>query len=432
MLLNNLITYFYVRKSTTPGKKGILHVRVVVNKRVLSVNSIKNVQMDPDDFDSKRQAPKPTCPNGLICTMFMNEVNQVLNVMHIKLEEKGHILTKQAVKMALIGVEAKIKGEVPNHPTFITSFDDYLAEMKALIGTDIARNTYEVRKRYRNFASTILKQLDLYNTPIVNFSSEDVRRYQNQLLVNGYAKATIERSMAVFKSIFEHAINRGWLTANPCRAVKFIREVESEKELPIYLEQDELERLTKLELEGLIEEYRDAYLFCAWTGLAVGDYSLINPKTRSKLLSDAQSPKKIVAAHIEKTKDGTFLKGRRRKTATEYRVPLHPEAQRLIGKYGGLEYLPMRTTKTTVPLNALMTLINVKKKISFHTARKTFANYVLNYKMIDPFLAIEMLGWKNIDQSKPYVKVQQSTLHRALLGGKNDNSSGDTPEPNAC
>jgi hypothetical protein len=62
-----------------------------------------------------------------------------------------------------------------------------------------------------------------------------------------------------------------------------------------------------------------------------------------------------------------------------------------------------------------MRLIGVDKEINFHSARKTFANYLLNKKMINPFYAIEMMGWKRIEEAKPYIRVKVTTLHRALF-----------------
>jgi site-specific recombinase XerD len=420
MLLNNLNTYYYVRNSKTEGKKGTLYVRVSVNNRILTVNSIKNIQIEADKFDSKKQMPMPGCTNGYITKLFMNEVEKVLNTMHIVHEQKGQMLTKQSIKMALTGAATKVRGDLLKHPTFISTFDDYLCEMENLIGKSISMSTYQVRKRYRIFAEKVLKQLDLNDMPIVNITSEDVRKFQDQLIINDYAIGTVERSMATFKRVFEHGVDKGWLASSPARNVKIKREVESDRPLPLYLEQHELKKLTDLKLEGLFEQVRDMFVFCAWTGLAVGDYALINPATRDRLINQAMSPKNIVPPRIEKTNEGLFLMGRRRKTATEYRVPLHPEALKIIAKYGGIDYLPMRLAKTTPILAGLMLLIKVKKPITFHSARKTFANYLLNNKMMDPYYAIQMTGWKSIDQAKPYVKVQPSTLHRALFGEKEE------------
>jgi hypothetical protein len=62
------------------------------------------------------------------------------------------------------------------------------------------------------------------------------------------------------------------------------------------------------------------------------------------MVKDAQSSKNIEPGKIVKAKDGMMLCGRRRKTGTMYRAPLMPEAQRLIGKYGGIENLPFNLT----------------------------------------------------------------------------------------
>lgn len=415
MLINNLSTYFYMRKSTVEGKTGILHVRVSVNNKVISVNSVKSIRMNHDQFDHKRQRPMPNAEMGLPCAMFINELNKAINIAHIECEQKGTLLSKQRIKRVLTGAEDKTFGIVPAVPTFTFAFDDFLAERKPLIGKLLSMNTYKLKSRYRNFADKVLKSIGLADQPLLNFSSQDVEAFQNQL-VKKYAIGTVERSMAVFHNVFDHAVKRGWISVNPCDDVKFVREKDSERDLPVWLTESELLRMAALNLEGTKEEYRDAFLFCAWTGLAVGDYMLINPATREHIINQAQSPKKMVAASLETTPVGTFLKGRRKKTGTEYRVPLGPEALRLIAKYGGLENLPFRTANSGKVLNELMKEIGVKKTIRFHCARKSFANFLLNDKMINPYYAILVMGWKHLEETKPYVRITEETLHRALYG----------------
>jgi len=36
--------------------------------------------------------------------------------------------------------------------------------------------------------------------------------------------------------------------------------------------------------------------------------------------------------------------------------------------------------------------------------------------MINPVYAIEMMGWKQIEEAIPYVKIKESSLYRALVG----------------
>lgn len=413
MLINNLSTYFYMRKSSVEGKTGILHVRVSVNKKVICVNSVKSIRMNPEQFDHKRQKPYPNGEMSLPCAMFINELNKAINIAHIECEQKGVLLSRQRIKRVLTGAEGKTFNIVPFIHTFTSAFDDFLAEKKPLIGKLLSMNTYKLKSRYRNFADKALRAIGLADQPLINFTSQDIEAFQNQL-VKKYAVGTVERSMAVFDNVFDHAVKRGWISINPCDEVKFVREKDSERDLPVWLTESELLRLAALNLEGTKEEYRDAFLFCAWTGLAVGDYMLINPATRQHILDQARSPKKIVPASLEKTSLGTFLKGRRKKTGTEFRVPLGPEALRIIDKYGGLENLPFRTANSGKVLNELMKTLGIKKTIRFHCARKSFANFLLNEKLVNPFYVILIMGWKNLEETKPYARIMEETLHRAL------------------
>jgi site-specific recombinase XerD len=107
--------------------------------------------------------------------------------------------------------------------------------------------------------------------------------------------------------------------------------------------------------------------------------------------------------------------GRRKKTGTMYKVPLSKEAISIMFDHGGLEYLPTNIEKNGCILNMLMRLAGIEKTIKFHTARKTFANYLINEKMVNPTHVILMMGWKRIEESLPYARVKESTLHRSLF-----------------
>ncbi len=343
-----------------------------------------------------------------------NTANERLNLLHLELEKKGAVLTKHEILKALPGIISISQGLVTSPQTFMGMMDLFLADQKEQVGKFISAGTYAVRSRYKKIFRMLLLKLNLIHQPLVNFSEEDIKNIQLKFM-DTHANGTVERAMFVFSSIFEYAIKEGEISRNPCKNVRKVKPEENQD--LIWLEPDEVEKLEKLELEGLADEFRDAFLFCCWTGLSIGDYLLMNPATSKSQLDKSMSPKNIQPARITKTKEGLLLAGRRRKSGTEYRIPVTSGAQRIIGKYGGIENMPYNILKTGVVLNLLMKQIGVKKKIRFHSARKTFANYLLNEKMINPLFAIEIMGWKQIQEANAYIRVKDSSLYRALFSG---------------
>jgi len=345
--------------------------------------------------------------------MLMHRVNERLNVMHMEYEKKGSVINKQVIARALPGIYAGDAGIKDEHKTFSDVFDEYIEDQKRQVGKTISAGTFGVRSRYRKLYENILVALNLVTQPLVNYTDEDVREVQLHFL-GTHARGTVTRAMYVFSCVFEYAIRKNLIDKNPCKVVKKVK-MEEDTDL-VWLEPEELGALTEQSLSGREEEVRDAFVFCCWTGLAVGDYILMDPNTQKKQIEIAQSARSMEPAVITKTKDGLMLCGKRRKSGTRFRVPLLPEAQRIIGKYGGVANLPYNLNANGTILNLLMRLIKVEKKIRFHTARKTFANYLLNERMINPVYTIEMMGWKRIEEANPYVRIKESSLYKALAG----------------
>lgn len=281
-----------------------------------------------------------------------------------------------------------------------------------MVGKTISRGTYNVRKRYRKIIALCLSDLGLGVSPIVNIVESDVEKIQEKLKLT-YKIGTAGRIFPVFSMAFEFAKKNHLIAENPCKLVKAI--TYSTTTNLVWLENEEVKRITDLDLVGSAKKYRDAFVFCCYTGLSVGDYELLNPKVQAALIKKAESPKDIQPGEIVTLRSGKFLMGKRRKTGTSFRVPILPEVEAILEEYGGLENLPFGLAKVSNMLNTIMQLANIKKTIRFHTARKSMANYLLNVKMIDPFYVRDYMGWRKIDEAEPYTKLNPDVLANKLL-----------------
>ncbi|MCF2517142.1 tyrosine-type recombinase/integrase [Dyadobacter sp. CY351] len=419
MLLNNLHINYYLRSSKTEVKKGILYCRVKVGGTIL-LTSVTNVKLNANEWDQKKQRPKTNAENGVVCLMFINEINKILNQIHLEYEAKGKVLTKSEVRAALKGADHIANGVITKHPTYLNIFDSFLTDMKKTIGTGVGLSTYEQYRGYRRNANEILEKQDLHETPIRNLSGEDILNFQ-KLATLRWAKSTVIKMMPTIKKIFDYAVDMRLIAENPARNIKRLKIAEGEKTIPFWLEPSQLKQFSDIELDERKSRYRDAFVFCCWTGLAIGDYLLMNPEDREAKVAAKQAVNKIEPGTLIESEGVYILKGRRQKTGTSFRVPLLPEPLRIISKYGGkLENLPFDLLSKDVGkiINEVAGLVGVKKQITFHTARKTMANYLLNVRMINPVYVLEIMGWKSIEEANAYVVVQESSLIRALFGDR--------------
>lgn len=412
MLRNQLNIYFYVRPSSVENKRGTFYVRVVINGEQM-VCSVKSLRMYEKEFDLKTQNPKKNCELYFECLAFMQQIRQELNKIHLDFERKRHIFTKEHLVSSVDRVFYRVKhGRELASKTYLEIYQEMIDHQAKAVGKTLSRGTYNVRKRYKKIFAKTLAEAGLGMSPICNFTMRDVEKVREGL-INSYALGTAARVFTIFSTAFDYAVKIDLMFNNPCDDVPPIR-YSTTTDL-VWLEQDEVQKLTNLEVNGQAKRYRDAFIFCCYTGLSIGDYELLNPLSKDHRIKIAESPKNIQPGEIVTLDSGTYIMGRRRKTGTQFRVPITPQAKQIMDEYGGLERLPFNLVKVSHMLNALMDMAQIRKKVRFHTARKSMANYLLNVKMLDPFYVKEIMGWVKIEEAEPYTKVQPSVLAHKLL-----------------
>jgi site-specific recombinase XerD len=143
----------------------------------------------------------------------------------------------------------------------------------------------------------------------------------------------------------------------------------------IYLTPQELSQLIGYKFhQKRLMQVKDLFIFCCYTGLAYKEMSNFNKE------------------HIVKWKDGSlWIEMIRDKTQRMISVPLLPRAIEVLEKY---DYsLPqISNQKMNSYLKEIAEIVGIKKKISHHIARKTFATTVLLYNDVPLEVVSKLLG----------------------------------------
>jgi site-specific recombinase XerD len=176
-----------------------------------------------------------------------------------------------------------------------------------------------------------------------------------------------------------------------------------------FLTEEELYQLEDLKLVvPRLDQVRDIFVFSCYTGYAYVD-----------------------VANLTKDNVGIGIEGNywiftdRQKTSTTSNVPLLPKALGLIEKYknnlevvnkGGI--LPIISNqKMNAYLKELANLAGIKKNLTFHLARHTFATLMLTKGMSIETVA-KMLGHQDIRTTQIYAKVVERKVSDEMLAIK--------------
>lgn len=195
------------------------------------------------------------------------------------------------------------------------------------------------------------------------------------------------------KKIINSCIRKGWLTKDPFIGFKMTKE-EIEKEA---LTVAELERIeSKTFPTDRLNYVKDIFLFSCYIGLAYADV------------------KKLKWSGIAPGIDGNFwIFTNRQKTDTQSLIPLLPAAQAIIEKYRDYptccdsgHVLPVLSNqKMNAYLKEIADVCGIRKNLTFHIARHTFATTITLSNGVPIESVSKMLGHRNLKTTQHYAKV---------------------------
>ncbi len=221
------------------------------------------------------------------------------------------------------------------------------------------------------------------------------RRARNPALGVGvpqYLAANTKHNYFAFLGIcLNRAVAEGLLAENPMRRVKGFPQTETRRE---YLTVDELRRLDAAPCRGRGKVLKRAFLFSCLTGMRKSDV------------------KNLVWSRVTRQGGFTRIVFRQKKTGGLEYLDINPQAMDYAGKRGGdgdlvFAGFPAHNKTIKKHLEAWCRDAGIKKKITFHSARHTFA--VMMFEIGgDIYTVGKLLGHRNIKTTQIYTKVLDS------------------------
>ena len=276
---------------------------------------------------------------------------------------------------------------------FIEYFDKVTVRRHANSSTSILINWQRAVEFLKQFAGDTL----LFSQ-INNRVAEEYRRFLLTAPLGGNKKGTISQNTAstyfsIFKAALKQAFIDGYLTVDLSAKIKGIQDQESRRE---YLSIDELNTLAATPCER--DVLKRAALFSALTGLRHCDIQ----KLRWQEINIDGTQAKL---HFTQQK----TKG------VEY-TPISEQALQLCGEPGTPEQFVFEDLPDpswiSRPLKQWVVAAGIKKKITFHCFRHTYATLQLS-SGTDIYTVSKMLGHTNVKTTQIYAKVVDEKKNKA-------------------
>lgn len=273
-------------------------------------------------------------------------------------------------------------------------FKEHNDQVNNLIGQDFAAGTAERYRTAKSYlAEYILHDYGKKDIPVKQVDHAFITGFEYYLKTKrNCSHNTAIKYIVNFKKIIRIAYANGWITKDPFSNYKVrLRNVERE-----FLTAEEIQLLMDTAFNNhRLEHVKDCFIFCCFTGLAYADV------------------KKLTHDDFVTGIDGElWIYTKRTKTRTKSNIPVLPTALMILEKYEDSPYLvkekvlPILTNqKMNAYLKEIADLSGIKKNLTTHLARHTFATTVTLSNGVSIESVSKMLGHKNLRTTQHYAKI---------------------------
>lgn len=384
-----------------PGKKTPQRIREYINRSITTIEWDKKRTARTNADGTKTYKPKRDDNGIIVCRSEADQETMLYADGIRKLRQREYDNAGLYSDTENAQAEQKERGQ----EDFIKYFNQTVNKRHANSSTSIQINW----KRTKEFLKLFTGGALLFSQ-IENRFAEEFRLYLLSAPCGGNRKGIISHNTAatyfsIFKAALKQAFVDGYLTVDLSAKIKGIQEQESRRE---YLTVDELNTLVATPCEQ--DVLKRAALFSALTGLRHCDI------------------KKLLWKEITIDGEQIRLHFTQKKTKGVEYMPISQQAYQLCGEVGEPEQLIFEglpePSWISRPLKLWIEAAGIKKKITFHCFRHTYATLQLS-SGTDIYTVSKMLGHTNVKTTQIYAKVVDEKKNKAAQAIQLDSIQND-------
>ena len=381
---------FYVKRQSEKHVQVPVMGRITINGTMSQFSSKLSVRSSLWDAKANKASGKSLESQRI--NEKLENIKTNIGKQYQRLCDRDSYVTAEKVRNAFLGMGDDCR-------LLLQTFDEYLAGFLKRVGKDRAYSSYEdYRKRRRRLASFLEYEYRVKDIPFKELKRDFIEKFVVYLSsVQGMRSGTIHSTIKKLKLMTYTAYKNGWIPVDPFAGF-YVKAEYAERR---YLSASELQAVMDVRLPNYRTGInRDAFVFCAFTGLSHADVS------------------KLTYADIHTDDNGErWIIDRRQKTGTQFRVKLLPVAEMLYERYkdmhlSGDRVFPLKGTYKT--LNMSLRHVARHAGLSFnptiHMARHTFATTVTLTQGVPLETVSKMLGHKRITTTQIYAKITNDKI----------------------
>mgnify|MGYP003676510415 CR=1 FL=1 len=378
---------FYLKKSKIDAQgKCPIYLRITIDGKRTEISTKRTIEIKKWNTQANKAIGR---------TEDIREVNAYLDSLITKVYQSQRDLIQDDKEVTTETLKNKFLGIEDKERTLITIFNNHNNQVEKLVGKDYSKATLT---RYK----TVCRHLQEFMKYQYKISDISIKRIDHQFITDFdfYLKSQRNCShnsalkyIKNLKKIILIALANNWLRIDPFLGYKVkFKNIERQ-----FLSEEEIQTMLEKELHtNRLEQVRDIFIFCCFTGLA---YSDVKKLSKDNLVFGIDGDK--------------WIETKRTKTDTRSNIPLLPTALEIIKKYENHPeavtkdvLLPVLSNqKSNAYLKEIADLCGITKNLTTHLARHTFATTVTLSNGVSMESVSKMLGHKSLRTTQHYAKI---------------------------
>lgn len=390
----NYYTLTFMIRKAQQKKSGEVPVfaRITMSGQRTEFNINRSV--NPKDWNPSKGNSKGRSKRDVELNNYLDSIRVRISEIHAQLIKDEEVINPNVIKQHFLG---KAEG-----PKMLCGVFNYVNEQhrERYDRGDICDGTYLRWKRSAEYLSEFIKKREgRDDIPIKKLTSGMIDDFEHFLRVSkGNSNNTAIRYVRYLKKVSRVALANKWLDEDPFIDKHYSRTSTNRE----HLSEVEVRRIMSLDLSEIprLDQVRDTFVFCCFTGLAFADVSTL---TRDFILTDDNGE--------------MWIRKPRQKTGEVSTIPLLEIPRMLMHKYEthptvvakGIVLPVISNQRMNSYLAEIADLARIKKHLTTHIARHTFATISLrNHVPIESIS--KMLGHSDIQTTQIYAKMVDEAI----------------------
>ena len=383
---------FYLREINDERYSHMVMLRIVFGRKKAEIST--RMKCKAREWDSSKERFK----KNYIFNQRLAELESKIYKAHHQLEEIGRHFDVKDIKALVV---EKKRSKV----TLLQFYDLYIAKRDQ--DEQISDST---RKKYRQskvYLNRYFEQAEEQDFPVCDVDFHFLVRWDEWMKRTPYnehgdklQEISVNKHHSRLKAVLFEAVKQGVLDINPYVNFK-LRFPQKNRE---YLTQEEINRMIELDLSmhPTADNVRDIFLFSCYTGLRY------------------QDAMNLTIDNIMNVSGDLYIRVDQLKTGERIEIPLLKPAQAIIEKHSWSnnrmiynKVLPkLSNQKVNEYLKFIGELALIKKHLTHHVARHTFATTILLDNGVPLETVSYLLGHNSVRTTQVYAKISHANLKK--------------------